>query len=97
MSTEAGTRRAPVEVLSKSIVYGHVPEANTTCPICRNLLGGPCIECTNGVCNVSHGACGHAYHTCCIDRYHRSRDDCLCLMDNAPFQVVRIDKGESIH
>lgn len=61
------------------------------CAICRNGIGEPCIECVanpDTSCNISWGACNHAYHTHCINRWLKTRN--VCPMDNQTWELTRI-------
>lgn len=50
-----------------------------TCSICRNIVMMPCIDCTSKSsinCSISWGACTHAFHTHCLDRWLKVRNAC---------------------
>lgn len=58
------------------------------CSICRNLVEGPCIICQTSAaaaqtCHMCWGACGHAFHDHCIQRWLKSRQ--VCPLDNTPW------------
>lgn len=61
---------------------------NDNCPICRNQLTEPCLDCnSNGVednhdsiCKSVLGICNHGYHLHCIQTWLKNK--IVCPLDN---------------
>jgi E3 ubiquitin-protein ligase RBX1 len=69
------------------------------CPICLSALEDVCIECrvdaaAKDACVQALGACNHAYHAHCINKYLRSKegDGALpaCPLCRLPWELQRV-------
>lgn len=53
-----------------------------TCAICRNHIMDTCIDCQGDLeikddeCQIAWGACNHAFHHHCINRWLKTRQVC---------------------
>lgn len=68
-----------------------------TCAICRNHLMEPCIDCqpntmsqSNNECITAWGACNHAFHMHCINRWLKTRN--VCPLDNSTWTLQKYGK-----
>ncbi|KAK8814556.1 Anaphase promoting complex 11 (Apc11/Cdc27) [Blastocystis sp. ATCC 50177/Nand II] len=67
-----------------------------TCAICRSKLMTLCIDCQakvnsgeKGECKVAWGACNHAFHAHCINRWLQTKKE--CPLDMKPWVLKKTD------
>lgn len=69
-----------------------------TCAICRNALTAPSIEYQSGNATAgdfggvtaAFGACSHAYHLDCVQRWLKTRT--VCPLCNDPWDIARMER-----
>ena len=69
---------------------------NDDCAICRGSLNMPCVSCSankksNVICSSSIGACGHCYHSHCLEGWLDKQKTCpLCQKEWKPMSDKKI-------
>lgn len=62
---------------------------NDECPICRNSVLEPCVECHNltSECVSVMGECEHIYHLHCIEKWTKTKNS--CPLDNKKWEFKK--------
>jgi len=85
-----------ISVVASSYLNIH----NDVCPICKNTLTEPCLDCSvqnKQTCNTSIGICNHVYHTHCINTWLKISRTCPHENQNWGFQKFNKNKNNSLN
>jgi RING-box protein 1 len=85
-----------ISVVASSYLNIH----NDVCPICKNTLTEPCLDCSvqnKQTCNTSIGICNHGFHTHCINTWLENRRTCPLDNQNWGFQKFNKNKNNSLN
>lgn len=81
-----------------AVAFWSWDQTNDACPICRNHLMEPCIECQSAIdegrlgertsCPRAVGRCNHSFHLHCISTWIKTRNS--CPLDSTEWQLKEV-------